>query len=166
MILSKLPILLAGTASALLLTTAGMAQTANEDLQALDARVANFAASMGATAVPIDRRIRLMKCPQPAAIEPDTSGSLAVRCPDLGWRMRVSLNRPAGARLSQANAPILVKRGDNVHVTISSNAFAIDYTATATENGREGDMIGLRFGDKNTVIEGKVSGPGQAVVSE
>lgn len=163
---NKLPILLAGAACSLLLAAPVMAQIANEDLQSLDVRVAKFAASMGATAVPIDRRIRLMKCPQPAAIEPDTPGSLAVRCPDLGWRMRVSLNRPASARISQANAPILIKRGDNVRVTISSATFAIDYTATATENGREGEMIGLRFGDKDTVIEGQVSGPGQAVVAE
>lgn len=162
---SKLPTLLAGAAWTLLLATPVFAQEANEDLQVLDARVANYAAGMGATAIPIDRRIRLMKCPQPATIEPDGSGSLAVRCPDLGWRMRVALNRSAGAQTSRANSPILVKRGDNVRVTINSATFAIDYTATATENGREGDMVGLRFGNKNTVIEGQVSGPGQAVVS-
>ncbi|WP_260580418.1 flagella basal body P-ring formation protein FlgA [Sphingopyxis sp. PET50] len=147
---------------------AASAQQASEDWQTIDVLTAMVANAMGRTATPIDRRIKLARCPEQATVTAIDSQALAVRCPSLGWRLRVPMTAPAGASTAggfvakpAAAAPV-VRRGDNVRVTIDTESFSISYAATATQDGRVGDLIALRGSDAKSMLSAVVTGPGRA----
>ena len=97
--------------------------------------------------------------------------TLAVRCPSLGWRLRVPLTGPAGAAptaagfAAPASAPV-IRRGDNVRVTIETDSFEVAYSAIATQDGRVGDTIALRGNDSKSLLSATVTGPGRARLQE
>ncbi len=148
---------------------AASAQQASEDWQTIDVLTAMVANAMGRTATPIDRRIKLARCPEQASVTALDSSTLAVRCQSLGWRLRVPMTAPAGASAAggfvaqpaAAAAPV-IRRGDNVRVTIDTESFSISYAATATQDGRVGDMIALRGSDAKSALSAVVTGPGRA----
>ncbi len=143
------------------------AQTAHEDWQAIDVLTAMVANAMGRTATPIDRRIKLARCPEQASITPIDAQTLAVRCASLGWRLRVPMTAPAGAGpdaasfAAPASAPV-IRRGDNVRVTIETDSYSVNYTAVATQDGRVGETIALRGNDAKSPLSATVTGPGRA----
>src|SRR3546814_15539549 len=67
------------------------------DWQAIDNRTAIVAGAMRRTAAPVDRRIKLQRCPEQATITAIDAQTLAVRCPSLGWRVRVPMAGGADA---------------------------------------------------------------------
>ncbi|WP_077147283.1 flagella basal body P-ring formation protein FlgA [Sphingopyxis sp. KK2] len=148
---------------------AASAQQASEDWQTIDVLTAMVANAMGRTATPIDRRIKLARCPEQASVTALDSSTLAVRCQSLGWRLRVPMTAPEGAsaaggfvaKPAAAAAPV-IRRGDNVRVTIDTESFSISYAATATQDGRVGDMIALRGSDAKSALSAVVTGPGRA----
>lgn len=146
-----------------------MAQAAHQDWQAIDAMTQMVAQAMGRTAAPIDRRIKLARCPEQAAIVAIDARTLAVRCPSLGWRLRVPMTGPAGAAtpagFSRPAAPV-IRRGDNVHVTIDTANFSVSYSAIAAEDGRVGETITLRDDDRRTRLSAIVTGPGAARLND
>src|SRR3546814_7215057 len=73
------------------------AQQRYEDWQAIDNLTAIVAGAMGRTAAPVDRRIKLQRCPEQATITAIDAQTLAVRCPSLGWRVRVPMAGGAAA---------------------------------------------------------------------
>lgn len=127
-----------------------------EDLDALDARIAE--AGHG-TASRLDRRLRLARCPEPAVIKPSMQGDLELACPSRGWRLRVP-NASANAG-SIDQQPILVKRGESVQVAIVGSEFTLHYQAIATEAGRMGDTIRVKFAGANGLMASTVSGHGK-----
>lgn len=163
--------LFAGLAAIALCIPAAHAQQAMEDWQAIDAQTATVAAAMGRTAAPIDRRIKLQRCPEKASITAIDAQTLAVRCASLGWRVRVAMMGGAGgapgfalASYAKPAAPV-IRRGDNVRVSIESENFAIHYSAVAAEDGRVGETIALR-GDGNRSLSATVTGPGRALLQD
>src|SRR3989344_2490573 len=80
------------------------AQQANEDLQAIDALTDMVANAMGRSATPIDRRIKLARCPEQASVTMVDAHTLAVRCAPLGWRLRVPLSAPEGGSADAVSA--------------------------------------------------------------
>ncbi len=163
--------LIAGLAGIALCTPAAHAQQATEDWQAIDALTATVAAAMGRAATPIDRRIKLQRCPEQASVTALDAQTLAVRCASLGWRVRVAMTGGAGpapglAPTSHARpaAPV-IRRGDNVRVSIETESFTIHYSAVAADDGRVGDTIALR-GDGNRGLSATVTGPGRAVLQD
>jgi flagella basal body P-ring formation protein FlgA len=147
-------------------------QAASEDWQTIDVLTAMVANAMGRTATPIDRRIKLARCPEQASVTAIDSSTLAVRCPSLGWRLRVPMTGPAGAGAAggfvakpAATTPV-VRRGDNVRVTIDTESFSISYAATATQDGRVGELIALRGGDAKSALSAVVTGPGRARLAD
>lgn len=131
-------------------------QPAFEDLDALDARLA---AASDRTAVAVDRRIRIARCPEGAEIVPDKSGFLSVHCASKGWRLRVATH---GAGAITGNiGPLLVQRGENVKVVIRGHEFTLNYQATALDTGRLGDAVRVRFVARGTMLSGTVSGQGR-----
>ena len=76
---------------------AASAQQTSEDWQTIDVLTAMVANAMGRTATPIDRRIKLARCPEQASVTALDAQTLAVRCASLGWRLRVPMTAPAGA---------------------------------------------------------------------
>lgn len=148
------------------------AQQATEDWQTIDELTAMVANALGRTATPIDRRIKLARCPEQASVTAIDAHALAVRCPSLGWRLRVPMTGPAGAAPAATgtvrpptSAPV-VRRGDNVRVTIDTQSYSVSYTAVAAEDGRVGETIGLRGSDAKSMLSAMVTGPGRARLTD
>ena len=144
------------------------AQQANEDWQTIDVLTDMVANAMGRTATPVDRRIKLARCPEQASVTAIDAHTLAVRCTSLGWRLRVPMSGPTDAAPTAANftsrptgAPV-IRRGDNVRVTIDTENFSISYAAVATQDGRVGETIALRGSDAKSMISATVTGAGRA----
>lgn len=148
---------------------AAQGQGASEDWQAIDALTATVANALGRTATPVDRRIKLARCPEPATVSAIDANTLAVRCAPLGWRLRVAMTGSAGAGSPTAasftrpapSAPV-IRRGDNVRVTIDTPSYSIGYAAIAVEDGRIGETIALRGSDRKSTLSATVTGPGAA----
>ena len=164
--------LIAGLAGFALCVPAAHAQQASEDWQAIDALTATVASAMGRTATPIDRRIKLQRCPEQASITAIDAQTLAVRCASLGWRVRVPMTGGAGAvpgfvaaSPARPAAPV-IRRGDNVRVSIETESFAINYSAVASEDGRVGDTIALRGDGNRSSLSAVVTGPGRARIED
>lgn len=164
---------LAGLAAcALIPALPASAQQATEDWQAIDALTGMVANALGRTATPVDRRIKLERCPEQASVTAIDAHTLAVRCASLGWRLRVPMtgpaaDAPAAASFARpaAGAPV-VRRGDNVRVTIDTQSFSIAYAAVATEDGRVGETIALRGNDAKSTLSATVTGPGRARIAD
>ncbi len=147
------------------------AQQANEDWQAIDVLTNMVAGALGRTATPVDRRIKLARCPEQASVTAIDANALAVRCAPLGWRLRVPLSAPtadsahtapAAASYARPTSAPVIRRGDNVRVTIDTASFSISYAAIATQDGRVGETIGLRGSDAKSMLSATVIGPGRA----
>lgn len=154
-------------AASLIASPAASAQQATEDWQAIDTLTQMVANAMGRTATPIDRRIKLARCPEQASVTAIDAQTLAVRCASLGWRLRVPMTGPAGAMTTPAGfaAPSstpAIRRGDSVRVSIETDSFSVSYSATATQDGRIGETIALRGTDAKNLMSGIVTGPGRA----
>ena len=161
-------IILALGALAMAIPAEAPGQTLSEDWQTIDVLTAMVASAMGRSAAPIDRRIKLARCPEQASVTAIDSQTLAVRCQSLGWRLRVPMTAPAGASAAggfvakpAAAAPV-VRRGDNVRVTIDTPSYSISYAAIATQDGRVGETIALRGNDAKSSLSATVTGPGRA----
>ncbi|WP_114954173.1 flagella basal body P-ring formation protein FlgA [Sphingosinicella terrae] len=127
-----------------------------EDLDQLETQVtASLGAAIGepgGPARPIDRRLRLRPCPEPATVEAPAMGAVAVRCESVGWRIRVPLT--AGSRTAvaasgaaaAASAPAepVVRRGDQVQLVAMSRSFTVSTTGIAEEDGAPGERIRVR----------------------
>lgn len=148
------------------------AQQANEDWQTIDVLTAMVANAMGRNATPVDRRIKLARCPEQASVTPLDAHTLAVRCNSLGWRLRVPMTGPAeaapaaaGFSRPSASTPV-IRRGDNVRVTIETESFSISYAAIANEDGRIGETIALRGNDAKSTLSAVVTGAGRARMAD
>lgn len=144
------------------------AQQATEDWQTIDMLTQAVASAMGRTATPVDRRIKLARCPEQASVTAIDAQTLAVRCASLGWRVRVPMSGLAGATPAAAgftapasSAPV-IRRGDAVRVTLESATFSVSYSATANQDGRIGETIALRGNDPKAILSAIVTGPGRA----
>lgn len=144
------------------------AQQANEDWQTIDVLTAMVASALGRTATPVDRRIKLARCPEQASVTAIDANALAVRCASLGWRLRIPMSGPANAAptptayaRTTSSAPA-IRRGDNVRVTIDTASFSVSYAAVAAEDGRVGETIALRGNDSKSSLSATVIGPGRA----
>jgi flagella basal body P-ring formation protein FlgA len=144
-----------------------MPSRAAEDWQTIDALTDMVANAMGRTATPVDRRIKLARCPEQASVTAIDAQTLAVRCASLGWRLRVPMTGPIGASPTlrpsftrpASGAPV-IRRGDNVRVTIDTESYSISYAAVATQDGRVGETIALRGSDAKSMLSATVTGAG------
>lgn len=141
----------------MILFALALAAAALEDLDQLDAQVAVAAQSMGTGALPIDRRLRLARCPEGVQIEAADARSLSVRCPALGWRLRVALTSTSGTTVAKA---LLVRRGDPLTVLSSGGGFTVETAGIAGEDGAAGASIRVKL-DGGRVVAGVVTGPGE-----
>jgi flagella basal body P-ring formation protein FlgA len=113
-----------------------------QNLDALDARIASTVQGAG-TPVPIDRRIRLAQCPEQPEVSPLTGGSVAVRCPTLGWKLRVAVS--SAAEPSGIPAEILVRRGDLVELVFKGAGFSASAPGTALDEGAAGKTVRVKI---------------------
>lgn len=131
-----------------------------EDLDRIDSRIEVMtgaaAGQPGGAIAPIDRRLKLAACPQPAGIEWSGSDALAVRCPAIGWRLRVGV---AASHGPQGRAELSVHRGDTVEVSVQGDAFDVTTTAIALDDGAVGTSVRLKLG-AGAQSSAIVTGPG------
>lgn len=150
-------------------TSAGAVVPGFQDLDALDRKVAiSLGADIGApggAANPIDRRLRLAACAD-TVVEPPVGGAATVRCPSLGWRLRVPLVRgggaPAGSAMpSRVRAEPVVRRGDPVEMQVATGGFTVSLQAIAEQDGAPGDRIRVRADSKSAPRMAEVVDAGQ-----
>jgi len=133
-----------------------------QDLAELDARVATSLQGNG-VATPIDRRIKLAQCSSPPAISPPINGSVAVRCPDKGWRLAVLISGAA----SQVQQPqdIAVRRGDTIEIVARGEGFTISSSGTALDEGAQGKSIRVKMPTASAPISATILRPGVVGIS-
>lgn len=138
-----------------------------EDLDQLDSRVQHLTGAApgqpGGAIAPIDRRLRLVACPQPASIEWSGSDSLTIRCPAIGWRLRVGIASSSSG--PQARAELLVHRGDTVEISVEGQDFDVTTTALSLDDGAKGQSVRLKLGVSGTQSSATVTGPGSVSFS-
>ena len=152
----------------LLVGTAAQAQEF-ENIAALDVQVqAALGAGIGepgGPALPIDRRLKLKPCPEPATIDAPAMGAVAVRCASLGWRIRVPLVRAAGqAQTAVIRSEPVIRKGDQVELTASSGSFTVSTVAVAEQDGAPGERIRVRSDARKGVVIGIVTEDGRVAM--
>lgn len=153
------------TAATLLLAAAMPAHAeAIEDLGTLDTRVRAMTGAEigqpGGAITPLDRRMRLSACPEPAAIERAGPDTLAIRCAATGWRVRVGLMPAMTGQFAQGRQELVVRRGDTVEVSVDGESFGVTASGVALDDGAVGQSVRVKLNGNGTQSSGIVSGPG------
>jgi flagella basal body P-ring formation protein FlgA len=154
---------------ALVVLTAPVFAQGFENLDMLDSRIA---AALGANAgepggpmAPLDRRLRLAACPQPATIEEPGMGAVTVRCAAQGWRIRVPLMAAsATARVAQTRPEPVIRRGDQVEVVAMTSSFTVSTVGTAEQDGAPGDRIRVRTDRRSAPFIGQITADGRVAL--
>jgi flagella basal body P-ring formation protein FlgA len=136
----------------LIFLLAALATPAAAQFQNIPALQARVVAALGAgvgepggPADPIDMRLKLQPCPQPVQIDPPAMGAIALRCPAVGWRIRVPLQRFGGSGgMNSGFVQAVVRRGDPVDLIAGSGGFSVSVSAIAQEDGAPGARIRVK----------------------
>jgi flagella basal body P-ring formation protein FlgA len=153
---------------------------AMQNLSQIDSLVA---ATMGAeigepggARAQVDRRLKLKACPVDLEVTGPDMGAAAVRCPSLGWRIRVPLDlteAPAQAAAVRSAAPRgtgtalgqeAVKRGEPILLTVDRPTFSLSRVMIADKDGRVGEVIPVRDDPKGRPIFVRIVEPGRATI--
>lgn len=116
---------------------AALASPAFEDLEILDERI--FVVS--GHAEQIDKRLKLAECPDDPIIAPPAGGVVVVRCPALGWRLRVPVKAPSAA---VAPAEIVVRKGELVECVSGGPGFSVSTSMIALEDAGIGQPVRVK----------------------
>ncbi|GGB52442.1 flagellar protein [Blastomonas aquatica] len=123
----------------------------------------------------VDRRLRLKACPVALEITGPDMGAAAVRCPTLGWRIRVPLDLSAEPAQSVATrAPQQrgaagmgqegIKRGEPILLTVDRPMFSLSRVMIADRDGRVGEVIPVRDEPRGKPIFVRIVEPGRATI--
>lgn len=123
----------------------------------------------------VDRRLKLKACPDALEITGPDMGAAAVRCPTLGWRIRVPLDLAAGpgqataARSPQQRAAVgtgeaAIKRGEPILLTVYRPTFSLSRVMIADKDGRVGEVIPVRDEPRGKPIFVRIIEPGRATI--
>jgi flagella basal body P-ring formation protein FlgA len=139
-------------ALSLMLTAAQSLQGGFADLEAIDRQVAAFTGAAigtpGGATMPVDRRLRLLRCGGPLAVSWNglRRDAVQVQCPDRGgWRIFVPLTAAAApVAAAPAAAPNAVGRGDAVTIAVEGDGFSVSQPGEALDAGPIGGWIRVR----------------------
>jgi flagellar basal body P-ring formation protein FlgA len=120
-----------------LLLLIASASAAFEDLEVLDERVLAVAPDAAA----IDKRLKLAECPDDPIVAPPANGAVIIRCPAVGWRLRVAVNAPANA---SERVEIIVRKGEMVECVSGGPGFAVSTTMIALEDAGMGKPVRVK----------------------
>ncbi len=82
----------------------------------------------------------------------------------LGMALRRPLQAGDPVRLSQLEAPTVVRRGDQVRLKARTGTITVDTKGTALSDGRVGEQVRVRNDSSERVVRGRVIGPGAVEV--
>jgi flagella basal body P-ring formation protein FlgA len=170
-----------GLAAPLLASSASVQAQAQaiQDLSEIDVLVA---ATMGAgigepggARAPVDRRLKLKACPVALEVTGPDLGAAAVRCPALGWRIRVPLDlaaereqavaaRPGQGRTAAGQGVEGIKRGEPILLTVDRPMFSLSRVMIADKDGRVGEVIPVRDDPRGKPIFVRIVEPGRATI--
>lgn len=119
-----------------LLYLVAVAPTTFEDIDMLDQKIEAIA-----QAEPVDKRLKLAKCPEGAIIAPPLGDVVIVRCPSIGWRLRVSVKSAAQADIA---AQIIIRKGDMVECITSGPGFAVSTQMIALDDAKVGQNLRVK----------------------
>lgn len=132
-----------------------------ENLDAIDRQVAAFlgadADAADASAIRVDRRLRVHACPAAPTVEwhGNRHDTVLVQCPVAeGWKLYVPVTSGVGTRQSP-----VVARGDVVTVTMRGAGFSVSRTGQALEGGARGEWIRVRIASAEE-LRARVLDPG------
>lgn len=134
-----------------------------QDLDALDSQI-SAAVAAGGRPVPIDRRIKLANCPQTPEISNVAGGAVAVRCPALGWRIRVSVD-PAAVPSAASLSEIVVRRGDSIELVVEGRGYSASALGTSLDEGGAGSRIRVKIPTSAVPVPATVVRAGVASIS-
>lgn len=151
----------------------GASSAAWVDHGELDARIAAFTGqplgTAGGAVAPVDRRLRLRRC----AVEPEIGWhgrdrrALRLACPDPGgWRIFVPIRASdVTAVHRQAEPAVLVKRGEQVTISVTGPGFAVSRAGEALEEGAAGEWIRVRTARGDEPLRALVVRPGLVAIA-
>ncbi len=120
-----------------LLLLATLAAPSFEDLEILDERIL----SVSGHAEQIDKRLKLAQCPDEPIIAASSGGAVVVRCPALGWRLRVPMKAvSAVADLRE----IIVRKGELVECVSGGPGFAVSTSMIAMDDAGVGQPVRVK----------------------
>ncbi len=144
----------------------GHAQPLIEDHAALDAAVVRFTGKplgeVGGAAHPVDRRLRLARCPVPVVTSwyGNRQATAQISCPaDQGWKLFVAILKPVEQQ--EAALETSVSRGDLVSVSVSGTGFMITRQGEALDSGSVGSWIRIKTDGKAQPMRAKIIAPGE-----
>lgn len=148
---------------------AATAASPTVDLDALEREVVQFAGyQIGETGGPIraiDRRLRLVQCPEPTMLSwhGKRRSSVLVECPiPNGWRLFVPIRQGQG-QIEKAQP--MINAGERVTVEVAGDGFSVSRKGQALESGQAGEWIKVRLGDrKSEPVYVRVERPGKGVI--
>lgn len=121
----------------LLFVAASSSSSSFEDLNRLDDRIL----AVSPEAEQVDKRLKLAACPESPIIAPPVGGSVIVRCPALGWRLRVATkNTSEKAELAE----IVIRKGEMVECVTDGRGFAVSTTMIALEDAIVGQAVRVK----------------------
>lgn len=131
----------------------------------------------GGARAPVDRRLKLKACPVALEVTGPDLGAAAVRCPSLGWRIRVPLDltaerqaaapRPQAQRgygAGAAGGQEGIKRGEPILLTVERPSFSLSRVMIADKDGKVGEVISVRDEPKGKPIFVRIVEPGRATI--
>jgi flagellar basal body P-ring formation protein FlgA len=130
-----------------------------EDIDALDQRLA---LASGGKAVPLDRRLRLVKCPQSVALDTSSADQIIAHCASLGWRIRVLMGGLIEAKT--VTRPVIT-RGDSVEITYEGDDFDASSSGVALDSGAKGEAIRVKTDTASGTLSAVIVGAGQVQIA-
>jgi flagellar basal body P-ring formation protein FlgA len=107
-----------------------------EDLALLDQKIQEYG-----KAEAVDRRLKLTRCPEDPIITPAAGGAIIVRCPAIGWRLRVPLRAPDAA---DDSIVIIIRKGDLIECITSGQGFAVSTQMIALDDASIGQSLRVK----------------------
>lgn len=160
--------------TAAVLSAPAAAQPQFQDLDVLEQAVVEALGAgigeAGGPAAPLDRRLRLLACPEEPVMQGPVLNAVTLRCQPLGWRMRVPLVRAAATRVGAspaatvARAEPLVRRGDQVEVVAITSSFTVSSAGVAEQDGAAGDRVRVRIERRASPVIGEVLPDGRVAL--
>lgn len=128
----------------------------------------------GGPSAPVDRRLKLAACPDRPQFDAPALGAVAIRCPAIGWRIRVPLMRAqtpvsaapvatagVAAPVAQVDTTPVIRRGDAVSMVAGGRGFTVMQEGVAEQDGAVGARIRVRMDPRKPAVYAEVVGPGE-----
>ncbi len=130
--------------------------------QALDQNIG----AVGGARTPVDRRLKLEKCPESPTVDVRTRSVATIICPPLGWRLSVPLVTFDRVQKRENAAQHIIARGQPVLLVVRRNGFVISRQMIADRKGRLGEVIPVRRTRRSAPILAEITGAGRVSVPQ